>query len=161
MRDQAIILALWLVSWTLLFLVPVGRRTPEATRATEGTTKRSTPFKALAVAAIVSIFIFYTLLWTSVSEAGSLYGLILVVAGQALMIWSRMSLFHLSNRGLLSELSVERTRRGPYARMRHPMYTGLVTALAGSAIVTPDMRAQIFLIAVIMPIIIVRARMER
>jgi len=161
MRDQAIILALWIVSWTLLFLVPVGGKDKKGTQPSEGVTRQSTPFKALAVATIISIFIFYTLLWTSASEAGSLYGLILVVAGQALMVWSRMSLSHLSNRGFLSELSVEKTRRGPYARMRHPMYTGLVTALAGSAIVTLDMRAQIFLIAVIMPIIIVRARMEK
>jgi protein-S-isoprenylcysteine O-methyltransferase Ste14 len=161
MRDQVIILALWIASWALLFLVPVRRQAQEAARAADGTTKQSAPFKALAVATIVCIFIFYTLLWTSETGAGNLYGLILVVAGQALMIWSRMSLSHLSNKGFLSELSVERTRRGPYARMRHPMYTGLVTALAGSAIVTSDARAQIFLIAVIMPIIIVRARMER
>lgn len=64
----------------------------------------------------------------------ALAGLILCALGIALAIWARVYLG--SNWGLPMSRKVqpELVTTGPYAYVRHPMYTGLLLALLGSAL---------------------------
>jgi protein-S-isoprenylcysteine O-methyltransferase Ste14 len=61
-------------------------------------------------------------------------GTILVAAGLAFMVWARRTLGrNWSGRVTLKE-NHELIRRGPYRLVRHPIYTGLILALLGTAL---------------------------
>ena len=70
------------------------------------------------------------------SLARGVLGCILCVIGVAYAIWARLSLG--SNWGLpMSQKErPELVTAGPYARVRHPIYTGVILALLGTAVVT-------------------------
>ena len=72
----------------------------------------------------------------SPSLARGVVGGIFCVIGIAYAIWARLSLG--SNWGLpMSQKEhPELVTAGPYARVRHPIYTGVMLALLGSAVVT-------------------------
>lgn len=67
-------------------------------------------------------------------------GLALAVAGAALAIWARVLL------GANWSLSVQRKQEhalitsGPYAKVRHPLYTGLLVAFASNVLTVGDVR---------------------
>jgi protein-S-isoprenylcysteine O-methyltransferase Ste14 len=91
----------------------------------------------------VSLYVGY-LLWTpfvSVSPGASLVlrviGLAMFLAGGAFIVWARWTLGkNWSDSGFGVRLQVDHTliRRGPFALVRHPMYTGFWMALAGLAL---------------------------
>jgi protein-S-isoprenylcysteine O-methyltransferase Ste14 len=68
--------------------------------------------------------------------ARGVLGCILCVIGVAYAIWARLALG--SNWGLpMSQKEhPELVTAGPYARVRHPIYTGIMLALLGTAVVT-------------------------
>ena len=61
-------------------------------------------------------------------------GAALAVAGGAIAIWARLSI----GRNWSAVVTVKEDHRlvrvGPYAWIRHPIYTGLITAMAGTAL---------------------------
>jgi protein-S-isoprenylcysteine O-methyltransferase Ste14 len=65
-------------------------------------------------------------------------GLLIEAAGLCLTIWSRRHL----GRNWSGEISIkedqELIRSGPYRRLRHPIYTGLLAMYAGTAVVTGE-----------------------
>jgi len=67
-------------------------------------------------------------------------GLAMTIAGVALAIWAR----HILGRNWSSVVQVkedhELIEQGPYAVVRHPIYTGLLLAFLGSAILVGDVR---------------------
>jgi protein-S-isoprenylcysteine O-methyltransferase Ste14 len=68
-------------------------------------------------------------------------GVALAFAGAGFAIWARHHLgrYWSARVAIVSEHKLIRT--GPYARMRHPIYTGMLVALVGTALVTGEYRA--------------------
>lgn len=61
-------------------------------------------------------------------------GVVLVWAGIALALWARWHLGQYWSGRITIKEGHKLIRSGPYARLRHPIYTGLVLAAAGTAI---------------------------
>ncbi|HTS34366.1 MAG TPA: isoprenylcysteine carboxylmethyltransferase family protein [Candidatus Solibacter sp.] len=93
------------------------------------------------------------------SDRAAMTGIVLTWAGIALAMWAR---FHLgqywSGRITLKE-GHQLIRTGPYARLRHPIYTGLVLAAIGSALVINHWRCAVG-VAVIMIGFVIKAKRE-
>jgi protein-S-isoprenylcysteine O-methyltransferase Ste14 len=67
-------------------------------------------------------------------------GCLLVVAGLSFAVWARVHLgTNWSGRVTVKE-NHELIRTGPYALVRHPIYTGLLLAILGSALVVGEWR---------------------
>ncbi|GAA5002261.1 isoprenylcysteine carboxylmethyltransferase family protein [Pseudoluteimonas lycopersici] len=67
-------------------------------------------------------------------------GLLLCVAGAALAIWSRAILGANWSAQVQIKQGHELIQRGPYALVRHPIYTGLILLFAGNAVMVGDWR---------------------
>ena len=68
-------------------------------------------------------------------------GIALTAAGIALAVWARLHL----GRNWSAEVTIREDHRlirtGPYARIRHPIYTGILLALLGTAVAIDEFRA--------------------
>jgi protein-S-isoprenylcysteine O-methyltransferase Ste14 len=69
-----------------------------------------------------------------------LLGLLMVVAGLAFAIWARAHLGRNWSGTVTVKENHELIRSGPYAIVRHPIYTGLLLAVLGTAIVFGEWR---------------------
>src|SRR5579863_6554340 len=80
----------------------------------------------------------------------SLYwlGVALIVAGLAFAIWARMHLGRNWSGSVTVKEAHELIRSGPYAYVRHPIYTGLITAVLGTAIISGTLRAAVGLVII-------------
>ena len=67
-------------------------------------------------------------------------GLALCVAGVALAIWARAILGANWSAQVQIKQGHELVERGPYALVRHPIYTGLILLFAGNAVMVGDWR---------------------
>ncbi|MBV9727756.1 MAG: isoprenylcysteine carboxylmethyltransferase family protein, partial [Gammaproteobacteria bacterium] len=67
--------------------------------------------------------------------------LVLVVLGLGFSIWARMHLGRNWSGTVTVKEGHELIRSGPYAYVRHPIYTGLIVALAGGAVACGQPRA--------------------
>jgi len=77
------------------------------------------------------------------SSAASYTGLVLTIAGIAFAIWARFYLGrNWSGRPTIKE-GHTLIRSGPYALVRHPIYTGIVLAMFGTAIAVGEIRGLI------------------
>jgi protein-S-isoprenylcysteine O-methyltransferase Ste14 len=87
-------------------------------------------------------FRFGPLAWRFVpmSAAAAYTGLVLTIAGIAFTIWARFYLG--SNWSGRPTIKQDHTliRSGPYALVRHPIYTGFVVAMLGTAIAMGEIR---------------------
>lgn len=70
-----------------------------------------------------------------------LCALVLVVPGLGFSLWARVHLGRNWSGTVTVKQDHELVRSGPYAYVRHPIYTGLIVALAGSAIACGEPRA--------------------
>lgn len=61
-------------------------------------------------------------------------GLLLTAAGIAFAIWARNHIGKFWSASVSIREGHELIRTGPYARIRHPIYTGILVAVAGTAI---------------------------
>jgi protein-S-isoprenylcysteine O-methyltransferase Ste14 len=71
----------------------------------------------------------------SPSVARGVLGSMLCVGGIAYAIWARLALGRNWGLPMSQKEHPELITAGPYARVRHPIYTGVVLALLGSAVV--------------------------
>jgi protein-S-isoprenylcysteine O-methyltransferase Ste14 len=67
-------------------------------------------------------------------------GLLLVIAGLLFAVWARMQLGRNWSGTVTVKEDHELIRSGPYAIVRHPIYTGLLLAILGTAIVFGEWR---------------------
>lgn len=67
-------------------------------------------------------------------------GIGLTYAGVALAIWARWSLGENWSARVSLKVDHELIRSGPYARLRHPIYSGLLLAIIGTALVIGEWR---------------------
>jgi len=70
----------------------------------------------------------------------ALIGLALTAAGIGFAIWARYTLGTNWSSKITIKVDHELIRSGPYARIRHPIYTGILLALAGSALAMAEPR---------------------
>jgi protein-S-isoprenylcysteine O-methyltransferase Ste14 len=70
-------------------------------------------------------------------------GVALLVAGLAFSVWARVHLGRNWSGSVTVKQGHELIRSGPYAWVRHPIYTGLLSALLGTVIVSGTVRAVI------------------
>jgi len=68
-------------------------------------------------------------------------GLVVLLAGVAFAVWARAHLGSNWSGTVTVKEDHELIRTGPYGYVRHPIYTGLITALIGTAICSGTLRA--------------------
>ena len=129
---------IWLV-YTLWFVLVV-YLTVAAVRV-----KRDTPAHMLQsvglLFAIITAFLlphlqlFQFLNFAPVSPALNSFGVVLTIAGMAVLIWARQTLGGNWSQTVSAKEGHELVTSGPYRYVRHPMYTGGFVACLGSAIV--------------------------
>jgi protein-S-isoprenylcysteine O-methyltransferase Ste14 len=76
-------------------------------------------------------------------------GVALVIAGLAFAIWARMHLGGNWSGTVTIKQGHELIRSGPYACVRHPIYTGLITALLGTTVASGTVHAAIGLAVIV------------
>ena len=140
-----IITALWL-AWALFWLL--------AALSNKTTQRRESPGSRLAhvlpLLAGAVLIAWRTLPWPwlalrlwPVSFSTYCIGVALLVAGLAFSVWARVHLGRNWSGSVTVKQGHELIRSGPYAWVRHPIYTGLLSALLGTVIVSGTVRAVI------------------
>jgi protein-S-isoprenylcysteine O-methyltransferase Ste14 len=132
----------------------VGALKTRATRATESFTSR---FAVLAIEVVGYALIFRTstgigFLGTRVlprNLVGPVVGVILTWLGIALAIWARYHLAEYWSARVTIKEDHQLIRTGPYIHLRHPIYSGLILATFGSALVIDKWRCVLGLCLVV------------
>ena len=71
------------------------------------------------------------------------HGVALLAAGLAFAVWARVHLGRNWSGSVTVKAGHELIRTGPYGYVRHPIYTGLIAALLGTAITSGTVRAAV------------------
>lgn len=93
------------------------------------------------------------------NPALAILGAILTALGVGLAAWARFALGRNWSAAVTLKHSHELIRAGPYARIRHPIYSGVVLGLFGTALVIGEWRALVAL-AVLFASWLIKARKE-
>lgn len=91
-------------------------------------------FALLAAFVLPYLPVFSFVNYAPVGPALSIFGILLTVVGDAILIWARQSLGKNWSQTVAAKKDHELITSGPYALIRHPMYTGGLVAGIGSAI---------------------------
>ena len=75
-------------------------------------------------------------------------GLALTILGLGFAVWARIHLGRFWSGAVTLKENHELIRSGPYAFVRHPIYTGLLTAAAGTALARGTLAALLGLVAI-------------
>jgi protein-S-isoprenylcysteine O-methyltransferase Ste14 len=75
------------------------------------------------------------------SESVRAIGMLLTVAGLGITVWARRHLGQFWSARVTIKEGHELIQSGPYARVRHPIYSGILLALIGTALVIGEWRA--------------------
>ena len=86
-------------------------------------------------------------------------GLAVLAAGLAFSVWARVHLGRNWSGNVTVKEGHELIRSGPYAYVRHPIYTGILTGVLGTAICSGTLRAALGL-AIIAAALLVKLRAE-
>ncbi len=74
---------------------------------------------------------------------GERTGVVLTATGSALCIWARRALGEFWSDKVALKIDHQLIRRGPYARLRHPIYSGVLLAIAGTALAMGEWRGAV------------------
>jgi protein-S-isoprenylcysteine O-methyltransferase Ste14 len=83
----------------------------------------------------------------------------MTIAGVAFAIWARVTLGRNWSGTVTIKQDHELIRTGPYALVRHPIYTGIMFAVLGTAIFDGEIRSIILIVATF-SLLIHKMRME-
>ena len=72
--------------------------------------------------------------------AGAILGVVLIWSGIGLAIWARYHLAEFWSARITIKEDHQLIRTGPYTHLRHPIYSGLILATIGSALVIDEWR---------------------
>jgi len=86
-------------------------------------------------------------------------GLLLLLAGLGLAIWARRHLGRNWSASVVVKEDHALVRTGPYRRVRHPIYTGMLTAFLGTAVAVGEWRGLIGFGLVVLSFLL-KSRME-
>lgn len=115
-------------------------------------------FAMIAAFVAPHLAIFRFVEFAPVGAVPSGVGLIVCLAGMALLVWARQSLGKNWSQTVSAKQDHELITSGPYRLVRNPMYTGGILACIGSAIVAGG--AFVFLLALLMPLFVWRVSAE-
>jgi protein-S-isoprenylcysteine O-methyltransferase Ste14 len=120
---------------------------------------RTTESPIYRIFRLLLLVITFTLLfaeWTAVGSLGRHFfpqtqllayiGFASALAGMGIAIWARMSLGQYWSDKIVLKVDHQLVRSGPYARMRHPIYSGVLLGVAGSALVVDEWRGVLALL---------------
>jgi len=80
-------------------------------------------------------------------------GFAILIAGLAFAVWARVHLGRNWSGSVTVKAGHELIRSGPYACVRHPIYTGLITAVLGTAIISGTLRAALGLVIITLSLV--------
>jgi len=86
-------------------------------------------------------------------------GVMLLAAGLSFSVWARVYLGRNWSGSVTVKEGHELVRTGPYGYVRHPIYTGLIVALLGTAITSGTLRAAVGL-AIVVASFLYKLRLE-
>ena len=87
--------------------------------------------------------------------------LLLTVAGCGFAIWARLTLGRNWSGRVTVKDDHELVTRGPYALARHPIYTGLLVAVAGTALAIGQWRGIVAVIVILLAFVLKMAQEEK
>jgi protein-S-isoprenylcysteine O-methyltransferase Ste14 len=121
-----------------------------ARRVQAARTTESAAYRAFRLLLLTITFTLLFAKWTAIGFLGRSFlsraqpleyiGLIAALAGLAIAIWARISLGPYWSDKIVLKVDHQLVRSGPYARMRHPIYSGVLLGVAGSALVVHQWR---------------------
>ena len=157
----ATLILLWGGFFAYWWITALGNRSP--VKRTVGRfgflTTMALPAGLIIVAAGIFIPSLYTITVLPDSLPVAILGLVIVIAGIAFAILARVHL----GRNWSSQPAIREnhtiTRTGPYSIVRHPIYTGILTGILGTAIATGAMIAFVSLF-VILVLFLIKIRIE-
>jgi protein-S-isoprenylcysteine O-methyltransferase Ste14 len=132
--------------WLVFFLYwAISALSSKAAKKTESGAERLQRMVPLAVAYVLLFYQRATFGWLDKrfvpdSSAAAVLGVSLTAAGVAFAIWARWHLGANWSAIVSIREQHELIRSGPYRRVRHPIYTGMLLAMAGTALVLGEMR---------------------
>jgi protein-S-isoprenylcysteine O-methyltransferase Ste14 len=94
-------------------------------------------------------------------EAVAVTGLALIVAGCLFAIWARLTLGSNWSGRATVKAGHELITSGPYSLARHPIYTGLMTAVAGTALAVGEWRCVLGTIVILIALMVKMGQEER
>ena len=152
---------LW-IAWCVYWYV--SSRDTKASRRVESPTSRMAHTVPLLVAALLLVlptlpggFLCGRLFPRT--EATYLAGVALVAIGLAFSVWARVHLGRNWSGVVTLKENHELIRSGPYVLVRHPIYTGLLLAFAGSALARDEWRG-VFAVAIVFVALWRKLRLE-
>lgn len=129
---DAVIGALWIAFWVYWMASALGAKPGR---------RRSAGFVGARVALVLVVVALIRggVLGTRAvtrDRALGLTGLVVVVLGLALAVWARLYLGRNWGMPMTQKRDPELITSGPYRSIRHPIYTGIILAMVGTAITT-------------------------
>jgi len=140
MSVSGMLVVLWVVFYTYWMIAAVGVK---KNVRTEGRTER------LGIRVLLLGLIFLILRMPAVRQsirhfqnthfgpAAEVVGFVLCLSGFAFAIWARINLGRNWGQPMTLKQGHELVTTGPYRFVRHPIYTGILLAMLGSAIIRP------------------------
>jgi protein-S-isoprenylcysteine O-methyltransferase Ste14 len=142
-----------------------------ARRATSARTQESRVYRLvrLLILALVFILLFADwagvgpLAWPFVRErAAVIYsGFVLALLGLALAMWARIHLGQYWSDRVVLKVDHQLVRTGPYAWIRHPIYSGVLLGVAGTAVVLGEWRGVLAFVILLVNYCIKAGREDR
>jgi protein-S-isoprenylcysteine O-methyltransferase Ste14 len=129
MTVTTVVFSVWAAFWIYWLIAAVAAK--QSVR-----TGRFRPPGLLLIAALVLIRVFHTGTLAVHSPVLKVIGLILFASGLALAIWARIYLGRNWGMPMTQRAEPELVTSGPYRFVRHPIYSGLLLALLGTALAT-------------------------
>lgn len=97
--------------------------------------------------------------WIARSSAEQIAGAAMTAAGVLFAIWARLSIGRNWSGVVTVKEEHELIQRGPYAWVRHPIYTGMIVAMIGTALVI-DRWASVLAVVILTVSFIFKSRVE-
>jgi len=88
-------------------------------------------------------------------------GFVLTLAGCAFAIWARLTLGRNWSGRATVKADHQLVTAGPYAVARHPIYTGLIVAVAGTALATGEWHGILAVVVILLALMIKMSQEER
>ena len=156
-----LILALW-SAWALFWVVSARRA--KTTRRRESLASRLVHVLPLAAGGVLLAWDGIPVPWLASrlwpgSVAAYWCGVVLITLGLAFAVWARLHLGRNWSGAVSVKEGHELIRSGPYACVRHPIYTGILTAVLGTAIASGTVRGALA-VAVILAALVRKLRIE-